>query len=155
MSRVVVVGIGNAFRSDDAVGLRVAAGLLGRLPQGVEVVACEGEPTRLLEVWEGADAVVVVDAIRSGADTGAVRRIDLVSDELPDELFRGSTHHFSLADTVRLARALGRLPRVAVLYGIEGGSFAAGEDVGQAAGRGAAEAAELVVEEVARCTSAT
>ena len=39
---------------------------------------------------------------------------------------RGSTHALGVAEAIELGRALGRLPRRLLVFGIEGGSFDAG-----------------------------
>ena len=70
-SRLIVIGLGNAFRSDDGAGLAVAH-TLGDDPR---VVAHEGEPIDLLDAWEGADEVILVDAARSGAPPGTIHRL--------------------------------------------------------------------------------
>ena len=117
--------------------------------RGVRVVATEAEPTRLIDEFEGADPLVIVDAARSGGRPGTIHRIDLAKEELPTVLFRGSTHHLSLADTIGLARALGRLPERAYVVAVEGVRFEAG-----AAMSPEVEAAiPAAVEEVERCTS--
>ena len=62
--------IGNAWRSDDAAGLEVARLLRGRLPPEARVVEHEGEPTALIDSWEGAEALWLVDAVTSGSAPG-------------------------------------------------------------------------------------
>ena len=143
-SRALVVALGNELRGDDAVGLEI-----GRRLDGVRVIVTESEPTRLIEEWEGADPLVLVDAARSGGRPGTIHRIDLAAERLPAELFKGSTHHFSLADTVELARALGRLPERAYVVAVEGASF----DTGAALSPEVEAAIPRAVEEVERCTS--
>jgi hydrogenase maturation protease len=124
--RAVVAGLGNPWRGDDGVGLVVVERLRGRLPDTVEVVTIVDEPTRLLDAFD-ADAVVIADAVAVDEPRpGTVHRIDAVHEALP-ERFGSSTHHFGLADTVELARSLGRLPASLVVYGIEGARFDAGE----------------------------
>ena len=49
--RCVVVGVGNSFRRDDSAGLYVAERLQDPVPDGVEVLTLEGEPTTLLDVF--------------------------------------------------------------------------------------------------------
>jgi hydrogenase maturation protease len=144
----LVIGIGNAWRADDGVGLEVARRLRGTLP-GVEVLEREGEPTALIEAWEGTDAVWLVDAVSSGAAPGTVHRLDAREHELPAELFRTSTHHLGLAEAVELARALGRLPPKMVVYGIEGAEFGAGDGLSPEVSAAAVRVAEAVREEVA------
>jgi hydrogenase maturation protease len=125
----LAIGIGNAWRSDDAAGLAVAHALSGSPPPGVQVVAREGEPTELIDVWAGAEAVWLADAVSSGAPPGTVHRLDAGSEPLPAALFRVSSHLVGLAEAVELARALGKLPPRVVVFGIEGARFEAGESL--------------------------
>ena len=55
----------------------------------------------------------------------------------------------SLAETVELARALGRLPAQTVVYGIEGGSFAVGEPLTPEVAAAAVRVANAIREELA------
>ena len=143
-----VVGVGNPWRGDDAAGLAVAERLSGRLPEGVELLQREGEPTGLIDAWEQSDTVWLVDAVRSGEPPGTVHRLDGSDDALPAELFRGSTHHLGVPDAVELARALGRLPRRLVVFGIEGESFVAGRGLSAAVASAVDRVAEQLREEV-------
>jgi hydrogenase maturation protease len=146
-----VVGIGNAWRCDDGAGLAVARLLRGTLPDEVEVLEREGEPTALIDSWEGAESVWLVDAVSSGAPPGTLHRLDASEEELPAALFRASTHHFGLPEAIELARAVGRLPGRLVIYGIEGASFATGDTLSPQVEAAAARAAEALREEVAAC----
>jgi hydrogenase maturation protease len=121
-----VVGFGNRWRRDDAVGLEAAARLRAELPDDVEVLEREGEPTGLISEWGPEDEVWLVDAVSSGAGPGTVHRIDASERELPAAIFRASTHHLGVPAAVEVARALGRLPARLVVYGIEGANFEAG-----------------------------
>jgi hydrogenase maturation protease len=123
----VVIGVGNEYRRDDGVGLVVAARLRGRVPAGVEIVACEQEPSRLIDAWQGAEAVLVVDAVESGAAPGTLHRFDAAERPIPGRVFRSSTHAFGVSEAIELARALGKLPGQVLVYGVEGGEFASGE----------------------------
>ena len=144
-----VVCVGNRMRGDDAVGLEVAGHLRGILPPGVEIVEREGEPTTLIDVWDGAEALWIVDAVSSGSPAGTVHRLDASDQALPPAPFRASTHHVSLAEAVELARAIGRLPGRTVVYGIEGGSFAVGAPLTPAVAAAALDVAAAVRSEVA------
>jgi hydrogenase maturation protease len=154
--RRVVIAIGNAYRSDDGAGLAVASRLEGQLPVDVEVIACEQEPTRLVDAWRGAEAAVVVDAVASGAEPGTIHRFDATSEPIPARVFRSSTHAFGLGDAIELARALGSLPPRLVVYGIEGAAFTAGVGLSDAVEAAVDRAAAAVADEVESepCTSA-
>ena len=67
-----VIGIGNPLRGDDAIGLLVARRVRELAGPEVEVMELEGEPARLIDAWQGAALVVVVDAVKSGAAEGSV-----------------------------------------------------------------------------------
>ena len=120
---VLVLGIGNDWRSDDAAGLEVARRLCAA---GLRAVAWEGDPSNLIDAWEREPAVILVDAVSSRAAGGTVHRLDASTDALPARLFRGSTHHLSVAEAVELGRCLGRLPARVEFIGIEGRRFEAG-----------------------------
>jgi hydrogenase maturation protease len=147
-----VIGVGNRWRSDDAVGLIVAERLRGTVP-GVEVLEREGEPVALMDAWEGEEAVVIVDAVSSHGPPGRLHRLDVADGPLPAELFAASTHHLGLAEAVELARALGRLPAALVVIGVEGAVFDAGDGLSPAVEAAVEPAAAAVRKEVEACTS--
>jgi hydrogenase maturation protease len=123
----LVIGFGNELRGDDAAGLAVVRALDG---SGIRLRAHEGEPSGLLNDWEGEPEVILVDAVRSSAPPGTVMHIDVHEDVLPAELFRVSTHHFTVADAVELGRTLGRLPEQLEIYAIAGRDFDPGDPLG-------------------------
>jgi len=117
--------MGNPQRHDDGVGPTVARRLAPLVEGEVELVVLDGEATRLLDAWDGADVAVVVDAVRSGAEPGVVHRVQVGPDPVPHES-AASTHGLGLAEAVELGRALGRLPRQLIVYGVEVADTAAG-----------------------------
>ncbi len=122
----LVIGIGNALRGDDAVGLAAARRVREASPAGVTVLEESGDGTALMEAWDGADVVVLIDAVRSGAAPGTIHRLDARAGPLPTGFFPSSTHAIGPVGAVELSRALGRLPRRLIVYGIEGRTFAVG-----------------------------
>ena len=152
--RTVVIGVGNPYRGDDASGLAVAERLRGSVPDGVEVVACEHELSRLVDAWQDASAAVVVDAVATGAEPGAIHRYDASDEPLPARMFRSSTHAFGVGEAIELSRALGTLPRRVVVYGVEGEDFAAREGMSDAVGAAIDAAVDAVLRDLeALCTS--
>ena len=150
-AKLRVVGVGNAWRRDDAVGLVVAHRLRELLAQEVEVLAHEGEPTALIDVWADAEALWLVDASSSGADPGTIHRFDASLADLPPGFGGATTHHVGLGETVAMARTLGRLPRKVVVFGIEGERFDLGPDLTTAVADAVPAVVTVISVEVASC----
>ncbi len=117
----LVIGVGNPARGDDGAGVLAVRRLDNA--RSVETANC----THLIDVWDGEDDVIVIDAMMTGVAPGTVQRFDPLVSALPTGSF-SSTHAFGLAEMVELARTLGRLPRRLTIYGIEGSSFDHGAD---------------------------
>jgi len=134
----LILGCGNRQRGDDAAGI-LAAERLRALGFTVEVYS--GEASELMDAWSGADDVIVIDAVVSGATAGTVH----VWDGRHPPAFAsatGSTHGLGVAQAIELARALGCLPARLRVYGIEGQRFEVGSEV--------SPEVERAVEEVVR-----
>ncbi|HEY7468835.1 MAG TPA: hydrogenase maturation protease [Acidimicrobiia bacterium] len=112
--RRVVIGVGNPDRGDDGAGIEVA-----RRVRGVDAFQDATGSYRLIDLWEGAAEVIVVDAARSGAPAGTVHRFQEPDRPLSPGVLSSSTHSIGVQDTVELARTLGRLPERITVYGIE------------------------------------
>lgn len=127
LARPLIVGVGRAECGDDAVGTLVALEVAGRLGARVEVRSVADDLAREIEDWQGRLLVVVVDAMRSGAPPGTVRRFDVVAEPLPELSEPGaSTHGIGVGPVLELARLLGYLPARLVVVGIEGRRFTVG-----------------------------
>jgi hydrogenase maturation protease len=126
----VVFGVGHPDRGDDAAGWLVADLLDGDPLVTVRRVAADPSSILTDPLWDGADHVVIVDAVRTGAAPGTVHCWDLfelladgaVATGAPD----GGTHDLGITTTIGLAEALGRLPLDATVIGIEGCTFEVG-----------------------------
>ncbi|MDD3287519.1 MAG: hydrogenase maturation protease [Alphaproteobacteria bacterium] len=123
------LGVGNRNRGDDAVGPMVAEALadnedMRRL--SVEVLDHSGEGVSLMDLWRDTDLTVIVDAMKSGAKIGTLRRFDANADRLIAGTFRYSSHLFGLSEAVEMSRAMKRLPKSLIIYGIEGIEFSFG-----------------------------
>jgi len=141
----LIIGLGNQYRRDDAVGLIVARSLKEAAPEHVRVLEESGEATALIESWQGADTVILIDALDSGAKPGTVRRLDAHGQPIPTRFFHCSTHAFGVAEAIELARVLGRLPPRLIVYGIEGKTFEAGLGLSPEVEKAAQEVVERVL----------
>ena len=123
MSSTLVLGMGNPILSDDGVGLLVADRLReSSLPDSVEVVQSEVGGLRLLELVRGFTRVIIIDALRSPAESG----------RHPGEVYRyeakdfkgghryGSAHSIGLDTALEIGHKLGYdMPAEVTVFAIE------------------------------------
>lgn len=145
---LLIIGIGNAFCSDDAAGIALARLLRGCVPPGVRVIEETGEGAALVQAWRDAPWVILVDSVQSGAPPGTLHRLDMREQQFPREFLRYSTHAFGVAEAVELARALHRLPACLIFHGIEGKEFTSGGGLSPEVERALPSALERILEDV-------
>jgi hydrogenase maturation protease len=145
MNEMIVIGLGNDFRGDDGVGLVAARRLEER---GLNSVEHEGDMATLIDRWKGAAAVILIDAVSSGAAPGTLHRFDASASPLPRDLFKSSTHTLDVADAVELSRALGTLPARVLVFGVEARDFSHGSGLSSEVQR----TLPVLIEEVISCT---
>ena len=177
--RLQIIGVGQEWRGDDAAGLLVArllkptqtpgGGIGGPVPAGrplggvpataaaswmanrsqVTVFETSGAISDLLAAWDGADAVILADAVRGGGPPGKIYRIPVHEAALPAELFpTASTHAWGIGQAVALGQALRQLPPYLVVYGIEGRDFGAGQTLSPEVAEAIPAAARLILQEI-------
>ncbi|MET8743476.1 hydrogenase maturation protease [Streptomyces sp. NPDC004728] len=131
-TRIAVIGVGNEFRHDDGVGWAVVAQLAVRaeaqpLPSGTALLVCDGDPARLITLWEDADLAIVVDAAHAHPGCpGRLHRLKVDDGQLSQTGTATSSHGLGLGNAVELARQLDRLPGQLVVYAVEGADSSLG-----------------------------
>lgn len=143
-----VIGVGNDWRGDDAVGLQAARRLRERLGPSVEVIEAEGDGLAILDLIEGGEDVILIDAVKGGGQPGTTVRLDLSVRSRWGTVVPCSTHAIGIADAIDLARALGRLPKQIILYGIEIESVDSGASLSGSVREGLDSVVEQVYREV-------
>src|ERR1043166_1346410 len=94
---MIVMGVGNEFRHDDASGL-IAARRLRAL--GVAAEEVEPDVAALIDCWSATDDVLLVDAVLSGTEPGTIHRLNVSTNPVPFELFNTSTHGLGLPEAI-------------------------------------------------------
>lgn len=148
--RTIVLGVGNRLRGDDGAGPEVVRRLQPLAPAGVVVEECAGDAGTLIERWSANDTVMLVDAVRSGAAPGTLHRRLAGDAALAADEDRGSTHGMGVAEAIALSRALGRLPRTLILFGIEAGGFELGAGLSPEVEEAVERTARAVLRELER-----
>ena len=146
--KVLLIGIGNEYRADDRIGLEVARQIREKQIPFVVVKEESGEGAALIEAWKGCKSVIIVDAISSGAKSGTILKIDAGKEIVPAKFFHYSTHAFSVAEAIELARAMGTLPQELLIYGIEGTDFNAGVSMSHVVQESAKQVVNKILKQV-------
>ncbi len=117
--QVLVLGVGNILLQDEGVGVRVVEEMQRRFqaPAGVEILDGGTAGMGLIDDLLDKDAVIIVDAVRTGAPPGTVVR--LAGDEVPVFLQqRISPHQLGLSDVLATLTLIGKRPAHLVLFGV-------------------------------------
>jgi len=147
-ANILIIGIGNEFRSDDAAGLIAAARIRELRLNNVDVEQSNGDGAGLMDMWAGRNNVILIDAVSSGSAPGTLHRLELSGRVIPAEFFKFSTHLFSIPQAIYLSASLGTLPGSLVILGIEGKCFNTGNDVSAEAGYAINNIEKLVLSEI-------
>lgn len=147
-SPTLVIGVGNEYRSDDAVGLAIVQTLKAKHLPSILCLESDGDGTTLIDTWSHTGRVIIIDATSSGAEPGTIYRFDALTQPLPANYAFSSTHAFGVAEAIQLARTLDQLPASLIVYGIEGKNFVAGIELSPEVKHAVQEVVELVEQEV-------
>ncbi|GBC96320.1 hypothetical protein HRbin16_02122 [bacterium HR16] len=145
---ILLVGMGNPYRQDDGAGIAVVRRLRPLLQERVECMECTGDLTALMDIWQGYEQVIVIDAMHSGRAAGEVIRFDASERSLPAHVRFSSTHAMGLNETLALAQALNRLPPNLVIYGIEGKHFGEGEGLSAEVAKAVEDVVRYILQEL-------
>ncbi len=145
---LLLIGIGNDYRSDDGVGLAAIRVLKTREHPDTQFGENSGDGADLMEIWKHASMVIIIDAVSSGAQPGTIYRFDALAQPIPAEISLHSTHAFGIAEALGLAQALNQLPPRLIVYAIEGRNFNAGVGLSPEVAEAMQEVVEQVTHEV-------
>jgi len=147
-----VIGIGSPF-GDDQVGLllinelRQSEQLHSYLSGELELLAVDRPGASLLSLFEGAERVIIIDAVVSGAGLGQLHRWpDSTTLESCDSFL--SSHGFGLIQALTLGRQLALLPEQLLVLGVEIDPVATGADLSPMLGQQLPILIDLVIEEI-------
>ncbi len=147
---IIVIGIGQSLRGDDAAGLEAVRYWQKAHPSSanqpeVSVRTVELPGLGLLDMLEGSDRAVIVDATRSSSPPGTVRSLAFENLEAFSSS-AGSAHGWGLAETLRLG--IGLFPQLAdcqiILIGIEAAGFEPGAGLSPEVAEAIPAAGELI-----------
>ena len=122
--RIVILGIGNLLLKDEGVGIQMIQRLEQEtLPPGVELVDGGTSTLDILPLLQGADKIIVIDAMKAGGEPGSIYRCR-PADLIPSEEAPMSLHHIDFLQALKMNKMLGvdLAPRT-IIFGVEPGEI--------------------------------
>lgn len=118
-----VIGIGNIYRRDDAIGIIIAKQIKERLD--LDVIE-SSEPSSILEVIDRYDEVIIIDAMRVKSKVGTVHKFENEQVFNFDTEYLTSTHSLNVVDILKMLKSIRDIPKI-TLYAIEAADFNIGK----------------------------
>ncbi|NDD58036.1 MAG: hydrogenase maturation protease [Chlamydiae bacterium] len=123
MNNLIILGIGNPFRSDDSAGWAVIDALEVKTHGKVTLQKSRGDIADLLEAFSEYHHVILIDASQGTSSKDLFQKIDALQEELPEDRAKVSTHGITITQAIDLAKELNNLPISLTIYSIPGENF--------------------------------
>lgn len=119
--RVLVVGAGNLLLGDEGLGVHVARMLRADPPPLIDVLEAGTNLFDALPVMARYQRVIIVDAMRMGAEPGAIHCLEVDAESAAGEAEQDalSLHEWGVLATLRAGRQMGLLRGRVWLLGAE------------------------------------
>ena len=120
MKKTVVLGTGNELFKDEGVGVHVARILQTKLPTSInDVEVIDGGTSP--DIWsliDGADKLIIIDAVRGGCEPGTIYRFT------PQQIVAEtgiitSVHQMGILENLSLIELVGSKPGETIIIGVE------------------------------------
>ena len=150
--KIVVIGIGQSLRGDDAAGLAAVRQWQEKFPETasrpeIRVEASELPGLALSDLIADFDVAILVDAVQSNAAPGTIHRIG-EKDLSAFSSDAKSAHGWGVAETLTLSRQLNqKLPAIRII-GIEAAQMVMGAGMSEAIEEAIPLACEAIEQEI-------
>ena len=154
--QTLIVGVGNRLIGDEGIGPHIVDNLQQLpMPGDVRVLDCGCDLLNLVSHIDKPRKIVVVDAVRAGAEPGRIHRFDL-SDFQSVQTKTHSAHQLQITDALRLLRQV--YPSLAdceiTVIGIEPKAIGLGTGLSKEVTENIADLTRRVLEEISEHSSA-
>ena len=148
--KVQILGLGNTYLGDDAVGIHVVRELKPLLePLGIDAVEAELGGFGLAEILGGYDRAIIVDAVKFGnAPPGTISRYTI--EDFRYSVHTAHVHGINLPSALEITESLGmKVPDPIVIITIEAEEiYTFGAPMTSGVADAVPKAAEMVIKEL-------
>ena len=141
--KIVVLGVGNLLLRDEGVGVQVIEMLHKEdLSHPNLAIIDGGTSPEIMSLIEGADKLIIIDAVKGGKEPGTIYRFTIGDVDLGSPCSVGdcgahkdtglqvyqklSLHQMDIVDNLRMLSLIGKQPKNVVIIGIEPGTIEPG-----------------------------
>ena len=142
-----IIGVGNPFKGDDGIGVELVKEIENRgVPSGVKTFEVGSSTFDILHIMKDLDEVIIIDAVRFGADP-AEHRFFTVQDveSLGDS---ETAHGTDILEILNLSENLGERPEKVLVMGIQPKETELSEEFSQPIKERLPELVEILQEKV-------
>ncbi len=145
---VLVMAVGNILKQDDGFGETVLRRLEEQeLPGEVELFDAGTSAIDLMEIFNGREKLIVIDAVRGGQPAGNLYRFS--PEEVEDQALPMNTlHQVGLLETLRLGELVDCKPKSTVIIGCQPEQTELGIGLSETVAAKVDKATELVLKEI-------
>ncbi len=149
IKKIVILGIGNLLLKDEGVGIHVLQALKDApFPPDVELELIDGGTSPdVFYLLDGADKLIIIDAVLGGGDPGSVYRFranDVVAEDKPIL----SLHQMGLLEGLKMMEQMASEPKEAVIIGVEPKEIGWGLELSSDMQQKISQIVEVVLEEI-------
>ncbi len=147
--RVVILGMGNILLKDEGVGIHAIRALQNSpLPANVDLEIVDGgTSTNILYLLDGADRLIIIDAVNGGGEPGTIYRFRPNDIELEGQSVL-SMHQIGLLEDLEMMECTGDRPKETVIVGVEPKEMGLGLELSSELEQKIPQITELVLEEI-------
>ena len=147
--RVVILGVGNILLKDEGIGIHAIRALQdGPLPTDIDLEIVDGGTSpNVLYLLDGADRLIVVDAVNGGGEPGTIYRFRPNDIELEGEGIL-SMHQIGLLEDLEMMECTGDRPKETVIIGVEPKEMGLGLELSLELEQKIPQIIKLVLEEI-------
>lgn len=115
-----IIGIGNIFKCDDGIGVKLVQELRGRkVSQDLKLIDASSSGLKVIHNLKNLDKVIIVDAVKFGGNPGDF--IFFSPDEVNTLRKSVSSHESGILEILKLSEKLDESPQEVIIMGIEPG----------------------------------
>jgi len=114
--KILILGVGNILLKDEGVGVRAIEKLQRdyKFPSNVEIMDGGTAGLGLLNLFDGVDHLIIVDAIQGNDSPGSLYcfKFEDISANIPKKF---SPHQIGILETLTVKKVLGKIPDTTII----------------------------------------